>query len=157
MEPLRLPVPSRRKLLCPPSRSTGRSRGSVPRPQQTARTVRRLISPFAYIDRAADAAKSAAESEKEYARLIARWAVGENVDKYSEPFDSEGPPPFALENLALDIKPGTFVAVVGRVRTIYTTAFPSANLTRRQVGSGKSSLLQAVIGEMRDTLIDNWA
>ncbi|KAF9473172.1 P-loop containing nucleoside triphosphate hydrolase protein [Pholiota conissans] len=41
--------------------------------------------------------------------------------------------PFALEDLHLDVKKGAFVAIVGRV------------------GSGKSSILQAVIGEMRRT------
>ncbi|EJD37726.1 hypothetical protein AURDEDRAFT_187977 [Auricularia subglabra TFB-10046 SS5] len=81
-----------------------------------------------------NAAKSAAERDKEYAKLIARWAAGENVDQYAEAAaNSEGPTPFALENIALDVKAGSFVAVVGRV------------------GSGKSSLLQAIIGEMRRT------
>ncbi|KAF9500249.1 multidrug resistance-associated ABC transporter [Pleurotus eryngii] len=41
--------------------------------------------------------------------------------------------PFVLKNLSLEIDKGSFVAIVGRV------------------GSGKSSLLQALIGEMRKT------
>ena len=41
--------------------------------------------------------------------------------------------PFALENMSLRIPKGSFIAIVGRV------------------GSGKSSLLQALVGEMRMT------
>ncbi|KAF8192931.1 multidrug resistance-associated ABC transporter [Pholiota molesta] len=47
--------------------------------------------------------------------------------------DKDDEKPFALKDLRLDVQKGTFVAIVGRV------------------GSGKSSILQALIGEMRRT------
>ncbi|KIM43746.1 hypothetical protein M413DRAFT_443652 [Hebeloma cylindrosporum] len=50
-----------------------------------------------------------------------------------EPLVVEEEPPFSLKDLKLEVPRGAFVAIVGRV------------------GSGKSSVLQALIGEMRRT------
>ena len=58
-------------------------------------------------------------------------AISTNIDE--EKGSDEPEPPFALTDLSLRIPKGKFVAIVGRV------------------GSGKSSLLQSLVGEMRKT------
>lgn len=55
-----------------------------------------------------------------------------SADTNGEPRDKDEKP-FSLENLSLRIPKGAFIAIVGRV------------------GSGKSSFLQALVGEMRKT------
>ncbi|KZW02976.1 multidrug resistance-associated ABC transporter [Exidia glandulosa HHB12029] len=74
-------------------------------------------------------AKQKAETDKWNATLK-QWSRGiPTTDEVAE----KGPEPFVLENVNLTVRKGSFVAIVGRV------------------ASGKSSLLQAMTGDMRRT------
>ncbi|KZV84227.1 ATP-dependent bile acid permease [Exidia glandulosa HHB12029] len=86
----------------------------------------KLNSSPAKLDKKATEAK-----DKAYDALLQQWSEGIPVDEYAG--ERDGPEPFRLDNISLDVKPGSFVAIVGRV------------------ASGKSSLLQAIVGEMRRT------
>lgn len=76
--------------------------------------------------------KSAARKDKK-SKEDTKGAGGTKTQEKSHPSQNESTSdePFKLTNLNLRIPRGSFVAIVGRV------------------GSGKSSLLQAMIGEMR--------
>jgi ATP-binding cassette subfamily C (CFTR/MRP) protein 1 len=79
---------------------------------------------FAFLKRKADADKN-----KDKAADKDKAASAKTEDKGKAPQEQ----PFALERLRLQIARGAFVAIVGRI------------------GSGKSSILNALIGEMRRT------
>ncbi|KAJ7717861.1 ABC protein [Mycena metata] len=70
---------------------------------------------------------------KDKSKAKAAAKAKEQAENEKEDVDAEEPPPFALQDISLTIPRGTLAAVVGRV------------------GSGKSSLLQGLIGEMRTT------
>uniref|UniRef100_A0A8H8CI96 Multidrug resistance-associated ABC transporter n=1 Tax=Psilocybe cubensis TaxID=181762 RepID=A0A8H8CI96_PSICU len=82
--------------------------------------------------------KEEAKKKKQDAKKKKSGKTGEDelpvVDPKDQPDNaSSEEKPFGLENLHIEIQKGSFVAIVGRV------------------GSGKSSVLQAMIGEMKKT------
>ncbi|KAI0746725.1 multidrug resistance-associated ABC transporter [Daedaleopsis nitida] len=71
--------------------------------------------------------------KKDAAPVLPTTADGHGLDEKKEKEKESEEKPFELNNVKLRVPKGSFVAIVGRV------------------GSGKSSLLQALIGEMRKT------
>ncbi|KAF9020670.1 multidrug resistance-associated ABC transporter [Hymenopellis radicata] len=92
----------------------------------------RLDASFTWEAIKTDESKSAAEADEKKPEVDVKAVPPQPSEK--EERDSSVPPdeaPFELKDLHLKISRGAFVAIVGRV------------------GSGKSSILQALIGEMR--------
>ncbi|KAH7103342.1 ATP-dependent bile acid permease [Auriculariales sp. MPI-PUGE-AT-0066] len=69
------------------------------------------------------------QEDKAYKERFKQWAQG--IPASDDGTFEKGPEPFQLEDINFEVRKGSFVAIVGRV------------------GSGKSSLLQALAGDMR--------
>ncbi|EJD44619.1 ATP-dependent bile acid permease [Auricularia subglabra TFB-10046 SS5] len=80
-------------------------------------------------EKAVDQKKKAKEEEEAYKKRFEQWKHG--IPAEEDGAFEKGPEPFRLANVDFDVRSGSFVAIVGRV------------------GSGKSSLLQALAGDMR--------
>ncbi|KAL1734118.1 P-loop containing nucleoside triphosphate hydrolase protein [Schizophyllum commune] len=81
-------------------------------------------------DEAADMSSAMTKTEDE---KVAGSSAGEKGKEKEEKDEKPADPVFQLENLKMSVPKGAFVAIVG------------------PIGSGKSSILQALIGEMRRT------
>ncbi|KZW02973.1 cadmium ion transporter [Exidia glandulosa HHB12029] len=85
-------------------------------------------------EKAAEVKKKVKEEEAAYKKRFALWQRG--IPAAEDGAFEKGPEPFKLEGIDFDVQRGRFVAIVGRV------------------ASGKSSLLQALAGDMRRTAGD---
>jgi len=113
-------------LAAPPKPGSGAATPGGPKPEISEKDKAKMFK----AKMEADKAKTKAENKVWKARME-KWSRNDPTEVDDGEDKEKGASPFILQDLDLQIKKGSFVAIVGRV------------------ASGKSSILQAMTGDMR--------